>query len=170
MIAVVTQPLWPAFVEAESVHDRKWAMSTLLRGTVTVAIVALCGAILIVVAGKPLLAWWLGSDIGIPPGMFWAAGLWLVVMCTPRVAALLLSAALILRYQLAAAIVALGLASVLKFVLAGRFGAAGILSATPFSWLLIMWPAYTFLTLRWCAKPTFCTNTTPAGVPTNGKR
>jgi O-antigen/teichoic acid export membrane protein len=163
MIAVVTQPLWPAFVEAESVRDQKWAISTLVRGTIMVAIVALCGAIFVVVAGAPLLAWWLGSDIGIRPDMLWAAGTWIVVMCTPRVAALLLSAALVLRYQLAAAAAALVLAFVLKFVFAERFGAAGILSATSFSWLLIIWPAYTFLTLRWCAKPSLQSNRAPAG-------
>jgi O-antigen/teichoic acid export membrane protein len=158
MLAVVTQPLWPAFVEATTVGDRKWALRTLSWGTIMVATLALGGATIIAVAGGQLLVWWLRSDIGIGSELLWSAGIWIIVMCTPRVAALLLSAALILRYQLIAASAALGLAILLKFVLGERFGDVGILSATPISWLLIMWPVYVYLTLRWRAKTVFGRN------------
>jgi len=149
LIAVLTQPLWPAFVEAESVGDRKWAMSTLCRGTFFVAIMASIGGFLIVSFGGPVLAWWLGSDIEIRSDLLWATALWIIVLCTPRVAALLLTSALLLRYQLIAATAALVLATALKFVLAGHYGAAGVLAATPLSWLIIMWPAYTGVTVWW---------------------
>jgi O-antigen/teichoic acid export membrane protein len=153
LIGVLTQSFWPAFVEAETVGDRRWALSTLFWGTVFVMVLAMAGAALIVQFGTPVLTWWLHSDIGIRSGLLWATGIWIVVMCTPRVPALLFTAALILRFQLIAAIAALVLAMMLKFVLAGRFGVAGILAATPISWFLIMWPAYLWLTLRWRSKP-----------------
>jgi O-antigen/teichoic acid export membrane protein len=170
MIGVVTQPLWPAFVEAESVGDLKWAWRTLSRGTAIVTTLALSGALLIVGAGGSILTWWLRSDIGIGPELLWATGMWIVVMCAPRVAALLLSAALILRHQLVAATVALALAISLKFILVERFGVVGILSATPISWLLIMWPAYAFLTLRWRAKKSLMTRADFLGDLTNERR
>jgi O-antigen/teichoic acid export membrane protein len=151
VIAVLTQPLWPAFVEADFLGDRRWALRTLFWGTIIVSTLALSGAFLIGIGGEQLLSWWLQTDIGIRPELLWATGAWIVVMCAPRVAALLLSAALILRYQLIAAIAALAVAIILKCELEGRYGAAGILSATPISWLFIMWPAYALLTFRWRA-------------------
>jgi O-antigen/teichoic acid export membrane protein len=170
MIGVVTQPLWPALVEAESVGDLKWTMRTLRRGTVIVTTLALGGAILIGLAGGPLLIWWLRSDIGIGPELLWATGIWIIVMCAPRVAALLLSAALVLRPQLVAAVAALSLAIALKFIFATHFGVLGILTATPISWLLIMWPTYVLLTLRWSAKKNPRTSAPFAGDLTNERR
>jgi hypothetical protein len=141
--------LWPAFVEAESVGDLKWAVRTLSWGSALCTALALAAAILIIIAGRPMLVWWLRSDIGIEAGLLVAAGAWIVVMCVPRVAALLLSATLMLRPQLIAASGALAVAISLKWALAARFGVVGILAATPTSWFLIMWPAYIYLTLRW---------------------
>jgi O-antigen/teichoic acid export membrane protein len=153
VIGVLTQSFWPAFVEAETVGDQRWALRTLSWGTVMVLTLAMAGAAVIVLFGAPALTWWLHSDIGIRSGLLWATGIWIVVMCTPRVPALLFTAALILRFQLIAATVALALAIVLKVALADHFGVVGILSATPISWLLVVWPAYIWLTIRWCAKP-----------------
>lgn len=158
VIAVLTQPLWPAFVEAESVGDRPWALRTLSWGTVMVLVLAVSGAAVIVLFGAPLLTWWLRSNIGIGPALLWATGIWIVVICTPRVPSLLFSAALILRSQFIAATAALALAIALKCLLVDRFGVVGILSATPISWLIIMWPASIWLMLRWRDKPNSRTN------------
>lgn len=170
MIAVVTQPLWPAFVEAESIGDRNWAMRTLCWGMLMVTVLSVAGAAIMVAFGAPILAWWLHSDIGIGPGLLWATGFWVVVMCTPRVVALLLCAALILRQQLIAATVALVSAIVLKIVLVGRFGTTGVLAATPISWLLIMWPTYLCIALRWRTKSNLAGKVPLFGGLTNDKR
>jgi O-antigen/teichoic acid export membrane protein len=148
MFAVLTQPLWPAFVEAVSTHDQSWAMRTLVRGTVAVAVLTGCGAIAIVTIGATVLQWWLGASVDLTPGLLWATAAWIVVLCMPRVASLLFNAASILKYQLAVAVVTLGLSLAFKPVLAHQYGAAGIVVAAPLAWLLVVWPAYGWLALR----------------------
>jgi O-antigen/teichoic acid export membrane protein len=154
ILAVITQPLWPAFVEAETLGDRRWSWRTLITGSAAIASLACIGAVFIGLLGKVGLKWWLGSDLGISSALLWATGLWIIVMCSPRIAGLLFNAALMLKYQVAAAAVALVVAYILKISLAGSYGVIGILSATPFSWLAVVWPAFILLAVRWRQRPT----------------
>jgi hypothetical protein len=53
-----------------------------------------------------------------------------------------------LRYQLI--VMALALISVfaLKVLLVHPFGAAGVLAAAPIGWVLVVWPAFIWLSMR----------------------
>jgi O-antigen/teichoic acid export membrane protein len=148
MLAVVSQPLWPAFVEALSKGDRAWALRTLYRGTALVALLAAAGAIMIIAFGRTILTEWLRSDVGIGPPLMWAVGLWIVALATPRVAGLWFNAALVLRFQLAVAAASTALALTLKVFLSGAYGVAGILVSTPISFLCVVWPAFLWRALR----------------------
>jgi len=149
ILAIVTQPVWPALVAAMSEGDGGWALTTVTRGTVLVGAASVFGAILLVILGPKVLSWWLHSDIKIGIAMLWASGFWVIVLCTPRVIGLLFNAMSILRFQLAVAVTALAAALILKGVLARNWGAPGIIAATPLAWLFIVWPAFAWRTHRW---------------------
>jgi len=148
MLAVLTQPLWPSFVEAVSVGDRSWAMHALLRGTATVAILSICGAFLIGIWGGFALRAWLGPDVDFPQDLLWVTGAWVVVLCMPRVATLYFNAASVLKFQLWVAVGGLVATFTLKYWLAHRFGVPGLIAAAPIGWLLVAWPSYLWLTTR----------------------
>lgn len=149
LLAVITQPLWPAFVEAAALADRRWASRSLLWGTLMVALLAATGTALIIGRGAAALRWWLHADIGIGSGLLWSAAAWIIALSIPRVCALLFNAYSILRFQLFACLAALALSLALKFILAPQFGAAGILAGTAFGWLAIIWPAYAWRYRKW---------------------
>jgi O-antigen/teichoic acid export membrane protein len=148
-VAVATQALWPAFVEAISLRDMAWARRGLLQGSCCIAALAVAGSALIIGFGAPVLRLWLRTDMRLPPELFWAMAAWITVLALPRVAGLLLNAAGVLRAQIAvqAAAATLGLGA--KYVLAQRFGVAGVLAATPLAWAVLVCPAYAWLAWRW---------------------
>lgn len=149
LLGVITQPLWPAFVEAAALQDRRWARRSLLWGSLLVALLGAAGTALIIEHGKAALRWWLHADIGIGSGLLWAVAGWIFALSVPRVPALLLNAYSILRFQLAACVGALILSLALKLILAPDFGAAGMLAGTAIAWLAVIWPAYAWRVRQW---------------------
>jgi O-antigen/teichoic acid export membrane protein len=147
MIAVITQPLWPAFVDAAARGDAIWAARTLRRGGAAVAVLAGAGALAIGMFGAPLLRWWLRADIA-GPGLLWTCAAWVFALSVTRVPALLFNAFSVLRFQLAVLVVTLALATALKIWLAPIFGAGGILGATAIACVAVMWPAYAWRLAR----------------------
>lgn len=142
MLAVLTQPLWPAFVEAVSLGEQRWALRALRRGTLSVLVLSGCGALLIAMFGGIVLRWWLGPELAVPGDLLLVTAVWIIVMSAPRVASMLFNAASVLRFQLLVALLALGLSFALKPLLASRLGVAGLIAAAPLAWLLVVWPAY----------------------------
>ncbi len=149
LVTVVTQPLWPAFVDAAAKGDARWAVNMLVWGTAAVAVAAGGGAVVMGLFGAPVLRWWLRTDIGVGPELLWWCGAWIFVLCVPRVAGLLFNAASILRVQLVAALVALPVAFGLKFLLAPAWGVAGILAGTVLTWVLVVLPVNGWRLARW---------------------
>jgi O-antigen/teichoic acid export membrane protein len=153
LLGVLTQPLWPALVDAFSVGDHGWALRTLSYGTLALAAATAAGAALIVRFGGQLIPWWLQADMTMPPVLLWAIGGWIIALCVPRVATLWLTARSALRFQLMVTAAAALSALALKYALSRRFGAAGILGSTSISWFLIAWPAYIWKISRIGASP-----------------
>ncbi len=149
IIASLTQPLWPAFVDAHAKGDDAWTRATLLRGTAIVTGITATGAIILVTVGEPLLRLWLGKDLGLGGPLLGATAFWVFALAVPRVAALMLNALSILRLQVLALGAATGLGLALKYAFAGYFGVTGILVTTPVCWLLIVWPAFAWRLVRW---------------------
>jgi O-antigen/teichoic acid export membrane protein len=151
-LASLTQPFWPAFVEAAARDDRTWERRSLQRGTLATAGCAAGGALLLVAFGKPALVLWLHADLHLSPGLFWTMAAWIIALGLPRMAGLLLNAVSILRFQLAVVSVAAVAAFGMKFLFARRFGVAGIVAATPCAWVAIVWPSYAWRAWRWIAR------------------
>lgn len=153
LLGVVTQPLWPAFVEATAMDDRAWEWRTLRDGTLAVAILSSIGAALIVLFGQQALRLWLHADFDIPPLLLWVMASWIAAMAIPNVIGLLLNAVSILRFRIAVAIVTTALSLCLKCFLYRHFGVAGIMAATPIAVVLIAWPSLSFRARHWISRP-----------------
>ncbi|MGA7566631.1 MAG: hypothetical protein WBW53_11290 [Terriglobales bacterium] len=148
-LAVVSQPLWPAFADAAEKADRRWILKVVLHGSALLAGITLVGSVLLVVYGERLLRWWLHTNLGIGSGLLFAISAWVLAQALLRVPNLLLNGLSILRYQIVMFSVATVLAFALKFALAPHFGVAGILCGTTTTILLIVIPASIWRVWRW---------------------
>jgi O-antigen/teichoic acid export membrane protein len=148
-LAVISQPLWPAFSEAAEKDDRKWILKAMLRCSALLVGLTVAGSTLLLVYGEPLLRWWLHTNLGIGRSLLWAISAWVVAQAVFRVPHLLLNGLSVLRYQIAVYSCATVLAFVLKFALSSHFGVAGILWGTATTVLVIVIPASLWRIWRW---------------------
>ncbi|MGD0415620.1 MAG: hypothetical protein ABSA80_09725 [Terriglobales bacterium] len=152
-LAVMSQPLWPAFADAAEKADRKWILKALLRGSALLVGLTIAGSSLLLIFGERLLRWWLHTNLGIGSGVLWAISAWVLAQALVRIPILLLNGLSVLRYQIAVVSVTTGLAIASKFALAHYFGVAGILWGTTATTLLILIPACLWRIWRWAVSP-----------------
>ncbi|HXM10306.1 MAG TPA: lipopolysaccharide biosynthesis protein [Terriglobales bacterium] len=152
-LAVMAQPLWPAFADAAEKADRKWILKALLRGTALLVGLTVAGSALLLVYGERLLQLWLHTNLGIGKSLLWAISAWAVAQALIRIPNLLLNGLSILRYQIAVASVAILLAFALKFALAPYLGVAGILWGTTTVVFFVAIPASCWRIWLWATRP-----------------
>jgi O-antigen/teichoic acid export membrane protein len=148
-LAVMSQPLWPAFADAAEKGDRKWILKALLRGSALLVGLTVVGSTLLLVFGERMLRWWLHTNLGIGRSLLWAISAWALAQALVRIPYLLLNGLSVLRYQIAVLSVATAVAFGLKFALAPYFGVAGILWGTTAVIILIVIPASVWRIWRW---------------------
>jgi O-antigen/teichoic acid export membrane protein len=151
MLAVLSQPLWPAFADAAHRGDRQWIRRGLLRWSALLTGVAAAGSVILMIFGGRLLRLWLHADLGIGTSLLWALAAWIVIQSLIRVPLLLLNGLSLVRFQIVMSLIATSIAFGLKFVLARYLGVGGILWATTFAILLIGIPASIWRIYRWAA-------------------
>lgn len=152
-LGVMSQPLWPAFVEAAAMDDRAWEWRTLRNGTVAVVILASIGSAMIVLFGQSALRLWLHADFYISPLLLWAMSGWIMAMAFPSVIGLLLNAVSILRFRIVVAIATTAFSFGFKYLAFRKLGVAGIMLGTPVAGVLIAWPSLSFRAWRWISRP-----------------
>jgi O-antigen/teichoic acid export membrane protein len=152
-LAVVSQPLWPAFADAAEKADRRWILKALLRGSAVLVGLTVAGSSLLLLYGERLLRWWLHTNLGIGRSLLWAISAWIVAQALVRIPLLLLNGLSVLRYQIAVVSIATALALALKFAWAPHFGVAGILWGTTASAWLVLIPASLWRIWRWAMRP-----------------
>lgn len=148
LLAVMSQPLLPAFTDAIARKDTRWVRRTLIRGSLLTVGTATFGAAIVVSLGEPLLHWWLGSDLLFPASLYWAMAAWIIGVSLARVPSLLLNAAWIIKVQLLIAAIYSVTAFSLKFALVPFWGVSGILWATTLSNIAVVAPAFVYLLYR----------------------
>lgn len=149
MLAVLAQPLWPAFTDAAHKSDRGWVRRALLRGTALLVSATAIGSIVLVLYGEFLLRVWLHASLGIGKILLLAISAWVLSQALVRVPVLLLNALSFIRFQIVIAIVVTLISFIGKFLLAPRLGIAGILWSTSIAVFLISAPAYIWRIYRW---------------------
>ncbi len=149
LVAVISQPLWPAFAEAAHQLDRKWIRRTLLRSTAVLIGLSATGSLILVVYGESLLRLWLHTNLGIGKGLLWAISVWILTQSLTRVPGLLLNGLSLIHFQIVVFSIATSLALSLKFALAPVFGVSGILWGTSIAVLFVVAPASVWRIYRW---------------------
>jgi O-antigen/teichoic acid export membrane protein len=149
MLAVMSQPLWPAFTDAAHKADRGWIRRSLLRSTAMLVGAAAAGSAVLLLYGEPLLRLWLHANLGIGRTLLWAISAWILTQSLVRVPHLLLNGLSLIRFQIGVFTVATLIAFALKFALAPYLGVAGILWGTSIVVLLIVVPASIWRIYRW---------------------
>jgi O-antigen/teichoic acid export membrane protein len=152
-LAVVSQPLWPAFADADEKADRRWILKTVLRGSALLVSLTIAGSAMLLVFGERMLQWWLHTNLGIGRSVLWAISAWVFAQALIRIPSLLLNGLSVLRYQITVFSIATLVAFALKFALAPYLGVAGILWATTTTVLLIAIPACVWRIGRWAKRP-----------------
>ncbi|WP_298283975.1 lipopolysaccharide biosynthesis protein [Acidocella sp.] len=148
LLWVFTQPFWPGFADALAVGDHGWVRKMLWRGLAATLGLSVGGALLIVLFGRPVLIFWLHSDLHLGMAMMWAMAGWIVALTLTNVPGVLLSAA----HRIWPQIWVYGVAALLgfgaKYLLAPRFGVVGVLAVAPVVWVLWTAPMLGWFTLR----------------------
>jgi len=151
MLAVISQPLWPAFADAAHRADRQWIHRGLLRWSALLTFAAAAGSVILLIYGRELLRLWLHDDLGIGTALLLALAAWIVAQALIRVPLLLLNGLSLIRFQIVMSLVATSIAFGLKFVLARYMGVAGILWATTLAILFLAAPVSIWRIYRWTA-------------------
>jgi O-antigen/teichoic acid export membrane protein len=149
LVAVMSQPLWPAFTEAAHTADRAWIRQTLLRGSALLVGSAAAGALILVLFGEWLLRLWLHTNLGIGRALLVAISAWIIVHSLGRVPYLLTSGLSLLRFQVVVFSISTSIAWGLKFILGPLLGVSGILWGTTIPVLLIVVPASIWRIYMW---------------------
>lgn len=148
-LAVLSQPLWPAFAEAAHQSDRQWIRRNLLRGSALLVGATAAGCAVLLLFGERLMRLWLHANLGFGAAMLWAISAWLLTQALLRVPSLLLNGLMLIRFQIGVFSVATAIALALKFILAPRLGVAGILWGTSIPVFFIAIPASVWRIYQW---------------------
>lgn len=146
LVGAVTQPFWPGFADALAARDIAWVRRILKAGMAAVLVLALSGSACLVLAGQPVLNWWLHQNLHLSQGLLLAMAAWIVSTTLTYVPSALLNAAGQLKPQIfilgTIALIGFGL----KYLAAKSFGVTGILAVNPVLWLagapLYFWLAW----------------------------
>jgi O-antigen/teichoic acid export membrane protein len=152
MIGAMTQPMWPSFADALAATDHGWARRMLKTGSAAMLLLAVCGSILLVAAGEPVLRWWLHQDLRLSRTLLWAMAAWIIATTLTNVPGALLNAAMKLKPQIALLAMAALAGFALKFLAALSFGVTGILLVTPALWFALVAPVYFWMAWRITSK------------------
>lgn len=167
MLIAMSQPVWPAFVEAAHLADRKWIRRGLLRGSAFLLGITGLGSIVLLTYGERLLRLWLHTSLGIGIGLLGAICAWVLTQALLRVPALLLNALHLILFQIVVFSIATLTALGLKFALAPMFGVAGILWGTSIAVGLIATPASLWRIYRWADASARGAGTLPESLTEN---
>lgn len=149
MLIALSQPVWPAFVEAAHHGDRGWIRRSLLRGTAFLLAVTGAGSVILLLYGDRLLRLWLHTNLGIGIGLLAAISAWVMTQALARLPSLLLNGLSLVHFQIVVFSIASVTAIGLKFVFVRFWGVAGILWATNLVLALIVFPAALWRIQRW---------------------
>jgi hypothetical protein len=127
VVALVTQPMWPAVADAVAHEDSAWARRVYRRVSWLTATYAAVYAVSVVSIGSFLIQLWTGTDVHIPPLMLVLFGLYFIVVVWGHVNAITLVG--LGRVWIAAAVICVeaAVSSLGAVLLITQFGGTGVI-------------------------------------------
>jgi O-antigen/teichoic acid export membrane protein len=136
-VSYATLQIWPAFAAALGDGDLAWARRAYHRALLVTGLVSGSGCLLLVIAARPFVRWWLGPSLVPPWALLVGLALWTTYAVVVDQAAYLLNAAHVVRAQVIMAVTMTALNLPLSIVLAHRIGVSGPVWASLVSHLLV---------------------------------
>lgn len=129
VLMILSQYLWPTYVEALVRRDMRWVHRSLIASVVVTGGAALGTSVVLGEYGPQLCRVWLHKDIGFTGMTFGLLGGWIFVMGLARALATVLNALQDLAFQMRAFAGFIAVSFALKLILPRWFGVDGILIA-----------------------------------------
>jgi O-antigen/teichoic acid export membrane protein len=138
--------LWPAYGEAIARGDVEWARVTLKRSLIVGLSIAVPISALIVVAGQPVIKWWVGPAVVPTYLVLVAMGLWAAMGAINGSIASFLNGAGILRFQAVTAILMMVANVVFSVLLTRVLGVSGVVWGSVLSQtVFILLPTWVYI-------------------------
>jgi len=130
MSGMLVAPLWPAYSEAASRGHMDWVLRTLIRSLLIVLGWTSAASIMLLLMGRTLIYWWVGSTIRSPFPLLLGLAIWTVVSSCGDAIGMFLNGMELLRFEVVTASI-FGVVCVLtKIYFVRHFGVAGVPWAT----------------------------------------
>lgn len=136
--SLVFSALWPAYAEAHARGDRAWIRQTfrlVMRGTL---VFNLTGAGALILFGRSVIRWWAGEAAVPSMALLGLMALWTVISGCMTAESCLLAAVGRTHLQGGLSVVAAAVNLALSIGLVQRIGAAGVITGTILSYLLVL--------------------------------
>jgi O-antigen/teichoic acid export membrane protein len=134
--AILNQPLWGAYADANARGDTVFIRRTLIAAVGVTAIGAAVLASALVVFHQRIIEWWTEDMIVVPLEFVVAYGVWAVIEAVAASAAMYMNGCNIIRPQVVAVVIFCALSIPLKVFLAGNYGLMGLVIGTVVSYLI----------------------------------
>jgi O-antigen/teichoic acid export membrane protein len=149
LLSFVFTPLWPAYAEAFAAGDEAWARRTLRRSLTLAVGVSVPLAILLVIAGAPIIHLWAGSDVTPSLGLRLALAIWAVLMSVGGALAMFLNGLGAMRFQALAALTMMVVNVALSITLTKLIGVSGVTWGSVLAQTLcVLLPTWLYLRAR----------------------
>jgi len=129
-IGIALAPLWPAYGEALSRGDVRWARSVFSRSLLVALMSATVVSLFLVAFAPWIITFWVGHKVDPPLLLLVGLGLWKVIEAGGNAMAMLLNGAHVIRAQLVSGVLTALSALALKIILVDSVGVAGAVWAS----------------------------------------
>lgn len=126
LLSTALMPLWPAYGQALANNDGDWVVHVFSRSVAIAAAVTISGGAVAIVFGPKLIAWWVGPDFTVEPGILAALTGWIAIQAFGTSIAMLFNAARVFKFQLVTGGLMAVMSIALKIALTGQFGIVAI--------------------------------------------
>lgn len=125
----IIQPLWPAFGEAMSRKDYKWAKRTLTRTLTFSLVTGLISAFPLLIFGKPIISFWVGSELIPSSSLLLAFFFWVLLVNYGGTMSVFLNSGSLVGKQVVFIGAATISSAILQIILCDLWGVSGIVWA-----------------------------------------
>jgi len=129
-VAIIVQPLWPAYAEAAARGDAAWVRKTFLRSLVIAFGVSVCVASTLFLLRGVVFPLWTAAHINVESKVAAALAVWCVVESCGVALAMLLNGLKVIRFQMATAFAHTVLSIPVRYLFLQKFGLWGLPAAT----------------------------------------
>jgi O-antigen/teichoic acid export membrane protein len=136
-VSILNGPLWAAYADAHARGDHRFIREALARSFALSMAISIAVSIVLLLFGKPIVAFWTADSISVPWALLAAFALWTPLESAGSVLSVYLNGSGIVREQLVVVLCFCLIALPVKILAALHSGAVGLVVATTVSYALV---------------------------------